>query len=471
MNPGVGHRSAEAVRPRRSGAVRILGIELRRSAAVWVGLLVLAVGAALLLTYTQNFAARWMQLAFATRVMLFVMWPLALAGGAWMGRRDRASRVGELFATAARPRWQRVLPTAVAVGLAVAVGYVVLLVVGAGFVLPTAEHFPGGVVAVVAAGAVSLVAAAWLGLAAGRALPWLATAPSVAVLGVIVVGLLPDWATVNTVIAGDDKPVPAAVMLSPVYAGGVDDFQRFATGPSLVQMLWLAGVAATGLLLFGVTRPAAKVAAVLPAALGLVAALAWLPAGGYAGALRPDRVAMELVCDDSGPQVCVTTVHASLLPDVTGPVREALALIATKLPDAPTRAVESDRPTSWVLPGSMPDPRRYGADTLTFLTPSYNRTGGAAFEADSPYRETLLGGMWEPRCDNAGLDTVGSEFYLAQQVATAWLLGRPYGRHPDLPAAYERFTARPVEEQRAAMAAARAGVLACDTDALVAVLA
>jgi len=57
--------------------------------------------------------------------------------------------------------------------------------------------------------------------------------------------------------------------------------------------------------------------------------------------------------------------------------------------------------------------------------------------------------------------------WLAQQVATAWLLGRPVGDDPDLPSAYERFSAKPADEQRTLMAAARAGVLACSTDALV----
>lgn len=446
---------------------RVFRIELRRSAAVGVGLLVLAIGAVLLFSFMEGFSGRWAQLASGMRVSLFAMWPLALAGGAWAGRRDTRSRVGELFATTARPRWQRVLPTALALGCTAVAGYLGMFVLGTGVVAPAATHFDVGTVGLVTAGAVSMVTAAWLGLAAGRAMPWLVAAPALAVAGVLVVGLLPEFATVNSMLPGEDGEPPAVLMLSPVYSGGFDDFQAFATGPSMVQMLWFAAVAVTGLLLFGAARTRSRVLAALPAALGLAVTLPLLPAGGYEGALRPDRAALALVCDDAGPQVCVTRVHAGLLPDVTGPVREALALLATKLPDAPTRAVESDRPASYVRAGSMPAPRRYGADTLVFRAPAYGRTGRA--HLDGTYRETLLGGPWEFTCGD-DTRTIDHDVWLAQTVATAWLLGRPFGTDPELPAALASFTARPTDEQRSALAAARAGVVACDPEPLVAIL-
>lgn len=447
--------------------MRILGIELRRSAAIGVGLLVAAAGIVLLLSFMEGFAARWTQLAGGSRTSLFVMWPLALAGGAWLGRRDARARVGELFASTARPRWQRVLPTASALGLTAVAGYLSMLVVGLGLVVPSATHFDVGTVGLVAAGAASMVAATWLGLAAGRAMPWLATAPAMAVAGVLVIGILPDFATVDSMLSGGDKAPPKALMLSPAFSGGADDFQAFATGPSLVQVLWFAAVAATGLLLFAASRPAVRALAVVPAALGLVVTLPLFPTGGYEGALHPDRVAMSLVCDDAGPQVCMTKVHSGMLPDVTGPAREALALIAAKLPDAPTRAVESDRPTSYVPPGTMPEPRRYGADTLVFRAPVYTRTGRA--DIDDSFTEQLMAGPWEMSCGSFH-EPVKRDTWLAQQVATAWLLGRPFGENPGLPAAYAAFTARPLDEQRSLMAAARAGVVACETDALQAIL-
>jgi hypothetical protein len=449
---------------------RVFGIELRRSSAIAVGVIIMAVGVGVLLSFTEGFAGRWAQLAGGMRVSLFALWPLALAGGAWLGRREARARVGELFATTARPRWHRVLPPSLALALTVVAGYLAMLVGGIAFVAPSASHFNVGTVGLIAAGCVSMVTAAWLGLAAGRAMPWLATAPALAVLGVLVVGLLPDFLTIDSLLAGEGANPPAALMLSPVYSGGFDDFQAFASGPSLVQMLWFAAVAATGLLLFAASRPAFRALAVVPAVLGLVVTLPLLPTGGYEGALLPDRDALALVCDDAGPQVCLTKVHAGLLPDITGPAREALALIATKLPDAPTRAVESDWPTSYVRKGAMPDPRRYGADTLVFRAPSYGKTGRADFDGE-PYLETLLAGPWDLHCGaGGGNEPVERDRYLAQHVATAWLLGRPFGEDPSLPSALERFMAKPLEEQRSLMAAARAGVVACDPDALTAIL-
>ncbi|MET8467545.1 hypothetical protein ABZU93_31215, partial [Micromonospora zamorensis] len=91
---------------------RILRIELRRSAALSIGLLSLVAGTVLLLTSTQFFVGRWMQLAIFSRSMLMVSLPFALAGGAWLGQRDARYRVNELFASTVRPRWQRVVPTA-----------------------------------------------------------------------------------------------------------------------------------------------------------------------------------------------------------------------------------------------------------------------------------------------------------------------------------------------------------------------
>ncbi|GIJ73579.1 hypothetical protein [Virgisporangium ochraceum] len=443
----------------------IFRIELRRSSAVWSALLALSLGVAVLVSFPQGFAGRWIQLASAGRTMLLVLVPLALAGGAWLGRREARSRVGELFATTARPRWRRVLPTAAALGVTMASAYVLMLVIGAGWVAPTARHVTVGAVGLAAAGAVSMVTAAWLGLAAGRAMPWLVTPPALAVVGVLVAGLLPDFVSVNSVLSQDRLP-PAALMLSPVYVGGLDDFQTFPVRHSLVQAGWFVAVAVTGLLLYGATRPLTRGLAVLPAALGLAVTLPLLPAGAYEGAARPDPVALELVCDDAGPQVCMTRVHANLLSEVAGPVREALAVLAAKLPDAPTRAVESGHPRSFVRQGLMSDPPRYGADTLVFTAPSYGRTGGADLSGDW-YLRTLLAEVWRLDC---GDQPYGKEVYLAGEVAASWLVGRAVGYDPETPAAYERFLGLPAQEQRARLAAARADVVACRTDALVAVL-
>ncbi|MFC8846764.1 MULTISPECIES: hypothetical protein [unclassified Micromonospora] len=86
---------------------------------------------------------------------------MALAAGAWQGRREHRAKVGELFAT-------------------------------------TARHLPLlNFVVVTGVGVLSLIAAAWLGLGIGRMLPTLVTAPTLGVAGVLLVFFStigpPDW--------------------------------------------------------------------------------------------------------------------------------------------------------------------------------------------------------------------------------------------------------------------------------------
>jgi hypothetical protein len=102
---------------------RVLGIELRRSAALGCALILLVVGAvALYFAEEIGFATGWMQLAMAQRLYLALLWPLALAAGAWQGRREHRSRVGELFASTPRPRAHRAVPTMGAMAAAVVGG-------------------------------------------------------------------------------------------------------------------------------------------------------------------------------------------------------------------------------------------------------------------------------------------------------------------------------------------------------------
>ncbi len=131
------------------------------------------------------------------------------------------------------------------------------------------------------------------------------------------------------------RPEPSAVLLVPVFSGGVDDFQTISSRVSLLQTVWLVSLAATGLLLLGAVRRPAIALAVVPAVLGAAVAVPLLPVGGTRGAAVADPVAVELVCDNDGPQVCVTRAHAGVLPDVAGPAREALARDCGEAPQRP----------------------------------------------------------------------------------------------------------------------------------------
>ncbi|MFI6233756.1 hypothetical protein ACIBD9_09380 [Micromonospora sp. NPDC050784] len=454
---------------------RIFRIELRRSAALGIGVLLLVTGAALLLSSTEFFAGRWMQLAVLARSILMVLLPLALAGGAWMGRRDARHRVGELFASTVRPRWQRVVPTAGALAVTVVTAYVLVFVIAAGWVVPTSGYFPSASIVVTAVGVPALIAAGWLGMAAGRAVPRVITAPVLAVVGFVLVGLAPELAMAPDTGAeiARFRPEPAAMLLLPTI-NGLDDFQTIMTRVSLLQALWLVSLAATGLLLLSAVRRRAIAFAVLPAVLGVAVALPLLPVGGARGAAVVDPVAIELVCDNDGPQVCVRRVHAGLLPDVVGPARQALGMMAAKLPDAPVRAVQTQQVTFWARPDRETAPARHAADTIVFDTPTINRLGRADLSGDY-FLPSLLEAAWQQEC---GDQPVLGDVYRARMVAAAWLTGRPPAPQPRwapeemalLESAYQALVSLPEAEQRRRMATAREGVLACRDDELVAIM-
>ena len=105
---------------------RILRIELRRSVALWAGLLIAAVGVFVLFASNPPYRS-WMELVIVQRDIMQLTWPLALAAGAWQARRERASRVEELIATTPRPRRWRVLPIAAAMAIAAVAAYLVML--------------------------------------------------------------------------------------------------------------------------------------------------------------------------------------------------------------------------------------------------------------------------------------------------------------------------------------------------------
>lgn len=452
---------------------RILRIELRRGPALVIALLSLALGTALLLSFREGFAGRWLQLAANSRGLLTVLWPLALAGGAWLGRREPSSGVTELLASTVRPRWQRILPTAGALAGAVVAAYLLMFLIGAAWVAPTAGYFPVATLPIVAVGALSLVAAAWLGMAAGRAVPRVVTAPVLAVVGVAVVGFLPDW--VLSSASGADRTIPGALLLSPVLAGGLDDFQTLRPWVHVLQTLWLAALAATGLGLLGAVRRRGIALAVLPVALGAAVAVPALPADGYPAAVRVDPDAVALVCDNDGAPVCVTRVHAGLLPDLVGPAREALNQMAKKLPNAPVRAVENQQSSFWWLTTSVVEQPSHPADTLVFHTPAIGPTGRAKL-ADSSFVPDLFEAAWWQECPESFASTDG--VFLAQSVAAAWLADRPLAERSwwssaereQAQRAYRTLTALPEAEQRRRMAAARDAAMDCRADPLLAIL-
>ncbi|GLW30096.1 hypothetical protein [Actinoplanes regularis] len=313
---------------------RVFSIEIRRSAALGSALILLVVGVALLYFVDESdWSGGWMQLVMTQRLYLALLWPLALAAGAWQGRRERQSNVTELFASTPRSRASRTVPTLGAMALTVVCGYLLMGVAGGVSLIGTAEYLPLPVLAVTAVGALSLIAAVWVGLAVGRLLPSLVTAPSLAVAGL---GLL-------LIVPAATRPRGwLALVFSPIYEMNLPE--EYATVPgraSAAQAVWMAALAVTAVMLFASGGRRIRVAALLPVVLGATLAISVMPHRNRLVVDAVDPVAKELVCAQDEPRVCVSRVHAGLLPELVPQAREALTVLA-RIPGAPTRVHEDN---------------------------------------------------------------------------------------------------------------------------------
>jgi len=432
---------------------RILRIELRRSAALGAVLILLLAGAVLLYAAPQRWSSGWMSLAMIQREYLVLLWPLALAVGAWQARREHRSNVGELFASTARPRVQRMVPTLGAMGIAVVCAYLAVAAAAAPWIIDTAGYFPATVFVVAAVGALALVAAAWLGLAVGRLVPSLVTAPALAVAGIGLLMVIPvavrrrEW---------------LALVFSPMYGmGQYTDYQTVYGRVSAAQAIWLAAlaVAAAALLASGSWRT--RLAALLPAILGAGLAIMIIPRNDEFLANPVDPVAQEQVCAEGSPRVCVSRVHSGLLPEAAPLARQALALLA-KLPNPPTTVHED---TTTYYPDTSP-PRQ--ADVV-LMPITVDKNGHLARKAEIV--PTML--------KAAGANTNGCGEIPSTSVSRAaeyWLIGRePVTEYAHEPAEdnaeavklWQGLQRLPEKEAAARVAAVRRAALACeDVDGL-----
>jgi hypothetical protein len=344
--------------------MRILRIELRRSSALWAGILTLLISLGLFYSLsgpwwkgTDGWDQEWGTLALWQRWQLLMAWPLALAIGAWQGRRDHRSAMDELVLSTPKPPWRRVLPVAGAMALGEIAAYLVIFIVGGAQVAGNTDYFPLTWLPVTAVGILSMVAAVLLGMGIGRILPFLITAPALAILAMtglfILQGTPDDQSSLRGMVS------QATALLSPSLGEPHGAFDFVAAKVSLVQALWFLGLAVTGLILF--TAMKRKIFALVPAAAALAIALPLFPTT-KAGVFSTDQDAAAMVCADGLPRVCVTRMHQDALPTLVGPAREALALLA-KTPDAPT-AVEEDA-TTWQQHGP-PRPRKPGVVLVNF---------------------------------------------------------------------------------------------------------
>lgn len=386
---------------KRRARMSIMGIELRRSAALGAALITVVVGVGALYTATGRWSSGWMALALAIREYLLLLWPLALAAGAWQGRREHRAKVGELFATTARPRAGRMLPVLGTLGLTLVIAYLLVTAAGIAWIITTASYLPLlHFVVVTAVGALSLVAAAWLGLGIGRLLPALVTAPALAVGGMLLVFF---------VTIGPSDRVAAAV--SPAHGSSpFHDYQTIDNRVSGALAISMIALAVTGLLLFVADGWRVRAMAVLPVLLGFVVAMTVLPHDRDVLNWPVDPVAQELVCTDDTPTVCVSRVHAKVLDAVTPLGREGLTALA-KLPDAPTVVHEDTRTIGYdqTWPAA-----RDGVVTIEVRIDDRGRLAHPA--AVVPEIVRRLGVPYDGKCDQ------GDE--VVERAAAYWLLGR-----------------------------------------------
>ncbi|MBO4255176.1 hypothetical protein [Streptomyces griseorubiginosus] len=325
---------------------RILAIEFRRSAALGAAFLITVAGTILLQVTASRWSAGWMALAMTQREYLALLSPLAMAAGAWQSYRVHRANVDELFASASRPRPQRMVPILVTTGLAVIVAYLITLLTAAPRIADTARYLPSAAYVVVAVGLVAMIASVWLGLAVGRQVPALATAPALAVTGFALLILAPQ--------ALPDGGMTAA--FSPSMGMSVfSDYDTVDGQVSGAQGLWMAAIAGGAVVLFAVQNRRFAFAALVPLAVGATATALVVPTGDAYERGRLDPVAQELVCTDVAPLVCLSRAHEALLPEVAPKARRALALLSR------TSAVEAHEDTSTLFPPTSP---KWRADTV-----------------------------------------------------------------------------------------------------------
>jgi hypothetical protein len=342
--------------PRRPGlaAARIMRVELRHNAMLWVLPVVGAVFWFVSYGKTMATPALWILRAnaFQSAVVTDFIVPV-LGVAAWMGSREARRHVTDLVTSSARPRWARLLATWAATTTWALAGYLIWLAVVYGVTAYQASW--GGPLwwpAIVAAA--SVVAYSAIGFAAGSLMPSRFTAPLVGVASFFVLALSTE------LITGGQS----YWQISPIVAGpwefqqdaGAATFFPYAPDLSIAQLMFLVGlaVAVLGALALAGSGRRVRAAAAVVAAAGLLAAgtavrlagtgrldehgMIAIPALHDAASDRPTR--FTPICSRAAVPVCLNPAYAGYLPAVTAALTPVLSEIAG-LPGAPVRVSQA----------------------------------------------------------------------------------------------------------------------------------
>ncbi|WP_049650860.1 hypothetical protein [Kitasatospora sp. MY 5-36] len=458
---------------------RVLRTELKRSAAPWAGVVVLGGSLAVFLPFdafwwhgTAGWTAQWTTMAFWTRSLLAFWWPFVIGVGAVYGLREPRSRMTELLTTTPRPAWRRAALPAGAIGLALAAGFGLLVLVGGVQVAsgPT-TYTPLGWLPISLVAALALVAGAVFGMGVARALPSVLTPPALVVIVFVGTGLFLRMNNEGAVPTG--RVANRFALLSPATPEPRQMLLTLSGSVHLGQALWLLGLLATGVALLAAATRRARLLAVTPALAGLALALLVLPSAAR-DVYVVDKAAAALVCD--GP-VCVTQASRSHLAELTQRSKDALRVLHEVLGDRAPTSVREDTALH-----ELAEARELSADVLLV---DFSERLLADATGEQLTRALIAKGL-APSCypDN-DKEGGGHVAIPAQSIAVSWALHDPQ-LQPLAPkgttayevetwaaadTAWQKLTALPPAEQRSRIVALHAASLSCARQDQIPVLA
>ncbi|MEU0881398.1 hypothetical protein ABZ345_22530 [Lentzea sp. NPDC005914] len=442
--------------------MRALRVELRRSLAPWAGLLVVATAVALLYSLSAPWwkgpeasDAQWHSAAQWVRFLLVFLWPLVVGAGAVAGLRDHRAGTGDLFATAARPAWQRGAATAGALAIYLVLGYLVVFAIGAVQVVWHGGYPHLAWLPITAVGALAVVAGGWLGMGVARVFPSALTPPLLAVTSLVALVFL-------TISQDRWQTLPNEVtLLSPALGAVRNVYETVSLAASAGQAIWLTGLALSGFGLLVATSVRLRALALVPALMGAAIALPVLPAR----TLVLDEAASTLVCREN---VCLSRMRESTLDSFAPVAAEALRLLA-KLPNPPTKVQEVPLPR--VYEGGVP--RTADVVPVHFNGDAFKRAQQGDWLAE------LVAGAGTPTCFGElddGQKTIREA--AARTAVAAWFTGdlKPLkyfryireGAAEPAQRAFDSLRGLPADQQVARVSAARAVGLSCRGDQLTA---
>lgn len=411
---------------------RVLRIEFRSGTAPVAALVMFGTGVWMLAIHPDAWSGRWAGLGSYTRQAQLILCALMVAAGAWQAGRERRRHIEELLGSMARPAWQPLLTAWLAVSLGGTAGYLAT-VTGAALLVGRVATYTGGLWWwALAVGVLALWAASALGVLVGRHVPLRVIAPIAGLTTFVGLGI----ASYRDI---------GAVWLSPVYTWGPE--RLVPGGMHALQAGWFLALTATLLTLVARLHWAALVSVVTAVAFAVP-----IVTGPGTQRLRTDPGAVELVCTEGGPQVCVARINAFMLDDVASLVQPYLRRLED-VPGAPTRVVDDvARP-----PREIAGP---SDDTLWIsLTDQATPVGGLAHgdQLRSEFRQIVY-----PTCER-GPESLDERVIAVGHLAMAWLVDEP----PSYEVPIDRLRALPIDEQRTWFARYLVAAQECDDEGLI----